>query len=98
MGIDAFSRKGIGWELDDRLEPRLAIAAPKSLIHPSDRGAQYARPDCAARLEARKIAIGMSRPANPCDDARNRIGEFLDTMLDAKRPRSAPGYKPPDAF
>jgi transposase InsO family protein len=132
--IDAFSRKVVGWALDDHLEARLAIAAldeailarnpaPDSLIHHSDRGVQYA---CAAyieRLEARRIAVSMSRPANPYDnakaesfmktlkteevngkdyknleDARNRVGEFIENVYNAKRLHSALGYKPPEEF
>ena len=50
--VDAFSRKVVGWALDDHLEARLAIEAldmaiaarnpPQGLIHHSDRGVQYA--------------------------------------------------------
>ena len=50
--VDAFSRKVVGWALDDHLEARLALAAldmaiaardpPPGLIHHSDRGVQYA--------------------------------------------------------
>jgi putative transposase len=132
--IDAFSRKVVGWALDDHLEARLAIAAldqaiearnpePESLIHHSDRGVQYACGDYIERLEGRKIAISMSRPANPYDnakaesfmktlkkeevngkeykdiaDARNRVGEFIENVYNAKRLHSALGYKPPEEF
>ena len=51
--LDAFSRRVIGWALDDHLQASLAMAAlemalthadpqPGSLIHHSDRGIQYA--------------------------------------------------------
>jgi transposase InsO family protein len=132
--IDAYSRKVIGWALDDHLEARLAIAAldmaiearnpaPDSLIHHSDRGVQYACADYIERLEARRIAVSMSRPANPYDnakaesfmktlkteevngkdyknleDARNRVGEFIETAYNAKRLHSSLGYKPPEEF
>ena len=132
--IDAFSRKVVGWALDDHLEARLAIAtldqaiearnpAPESLIHHSDRGVQYACADYIERLEARRIAVSMSRPANPydnakaesfmktlkteevngkeyqtLDDARSRIGEFIENAYNAKRLHSALGYKPPEEF
>jgi transposase InsO family protein len=87
--IDAFSRKVVGWELDDHLEARLAITAldraitarnpaPESLIHHSDRGVQYACADYVARLDARKIAISMSRPANPYDNAKAE--SFMKTL------------------
>jgi transposase InsO family protein len=132
--IDAFSRKVVGWALDDHLEARLAIAAldqaiearnpaPESLIHHSDRGVQYACGDYIERLEGRQIAISMSRPANPhdnakaesfmktlkteevngkdykdLDDARNRVGEFIENVYNAKRLHSALGYRPPEEF
>jgi transposase InsO family protein len=81
--LDAFSRKVVGWALDDHLEARLAIEAlemalanrnppPDSLIHHSDRGVQYASNDYVARLSARGIAVSMSRVANPYDNARPR--------------------------
>ena len=132
--IDAFSRKVIGWALDDHLEARLAIAAleraiearnpaPDSLIHHSDRGVQYACADYIGRLEAKGIAVSMSRPANPydnakaesfmktlkkeevngkdyrnLDDARARVGEFIENVYNAKRLHSALGYRPPQEF
>ena len=63
--LDAFSRKVVGWALDDHLEARLAIEAldmalaarnpaPDSLIHHSDRGVQYACGDYIDRLQARE--------------------------------------------
>jgi putative transposase len=87
--IDAFSRKVVGWALDDHLEARLAIAAldqaiaarnpaPESLIHHSDRGVQYACAEYIERLEARRIAVSMSRPANPYDNAKAE--SFMKTL------------------
>ncbi len=87
--IDAFSRKVVGWALDDHLEARLAVAAldmavtarnppPESLIHHSDRGVQYACGDYIERLERRKIDISMSRPANPYDNAKAE--SFMKTL------------------
>jgi putative transposase len=87
--LDAFSRKVIGWALDDHLEARLAIAAldmaimarnpaPETLIHHSDRGVQYASIDYAARLTSRSIAISMSRVANPYDNAKAE--SFMKTL------------------
>ena len=87
--LDAFSRKVIGWALDDHLEARLAIEAldmaitardpaPATLIHHSDRGVQYASIDYARRLSARSIAISMSRVANPYDNAKAE--SFMKTL------------------
>ena len=87
--IDAFSRKVVGWALDDHLEARLAMAAldqaiearnpaPDSLIHHSDRGVQYACDDYVERLKQRRIAVSMSRPANPYDNAKAE--SFMKTL------------------
>lgn len=87
--LDAFSRKVIGWALDDHLEARLAIEAldmaltarnpaPDTLIHHSDRGVQYASTNYSARLTTRSIAISMSRVANPYDNAKAE--SFMKTL------------------
>lgn len=87
--IDAFSRKVVGWALAGHLEASLALAAldqalaarqpqPESLIHHSDRGVQYACSDYVERLEARKIAVSMSRPGNPYDNAKAE--SFMKTL------------------
>jgi putative transposase len=87
--LDAFSRKVIGWAIDDHLEARLAVEAlemallarnppPDSLIHHSDRGVQYASGDYTDRLRARDIAISMSRVANPYDNAKAE--SFMKTL------------------
>lgn len=87
--LDAFSRKIVGWAIDDHLEARLAIAAldmaladrnpaMHSLIHHSDRGVQYASIDYGARLSARGVAISMSRPGNPYDNAKAE--SFMKTL------------------
>jgi transposase InsO family protein len=87
--LDAFSRKVIGWALDDHLEARLAIEAldmalvarnppADSLIHHSDRGVQYASIDYTTRLGARGIAVSMSRVGNPYDNAKAE--SFMKTL------------------
>jgi transposase InsO family protein len=87
--IDAFSRKVIGWALDDHLEARLAIQAldqaiaarnpaPDSLIHHSDRGVQYACGEYMERLLARGIVPSMSRLGNPYDNAKAE--SFMKTL------------------
>ena len=132
--IDAFSRKVVGWALDDHLEARLPIEALnkaiasrggslKDLIHHSDRGTQYACFDYAERLRQIGAHASMSRAGNPydnakaesfmktlkaeevngkkyqsLDDARSRVGAFIDDIYNARRLHSAIGYKPPIAF
>jgi transposase InsO family protein len=87
--LDAFSRKVVGWAMADHLEASLAIEAldmaiaardppPHSLIHHSDRGVQYASLQYTARLADREIAISMSRPANPYDNAKAE--SFMKTL------------------
>jgi len=87
--LDAFSRKVIGWALADHLQASLALAAldmalearkpaPDSLIHHSDRGVQYASDLYVERLESHRVAISMSRPANPYDNAKAE--SFMKTL------------------
>jgi putative transposase len=87
--IDAFSRKVVGWALEDHLEASpaqraldMAIAARDpaldSLINHSDRGAQHACGDYVERLGRRKIAPSMSRPGNPYDNAKAE--SFMKTL------------------
>jgi hypothetical protein len=75
--LDAFSRRVIGWALDETLEDKPTIAALEmaqerrqlgpGLVHHSDRGVQYASKDYIDRLKARGIQISMSRRGNPYD-------------------------------
>ena len=86
--VDAFSRKVVGYALDDHLEARLAVAAldmaiaarnpPPGLIHHSDRGVQYACAAYAARLDERGFQRSMSRPGNPYDNAKAE--SFMKTL------------------
>ena len=87
--LDAFSRKAVGWAFDNTLDASLAIAAlntaldarkpiPGSLIHHSDRGVQYASIAYRQRLADRDIAVSMSRPGNPFDNAKAE--SFMKTL------------------
>jgi len=87
--LDAFSRRVIGWALDDHLEARLAVAAltmalearrphPGSLIHHSDRGIQYACLEYTAVLARHDIQASMSRVGNPYDNAKAE--SFMKTL------------------
>lgn len=87
--LDAFSRRAVGWALDDTLDTSLAIGALEkaiaarrpargSLIHHSDRGVQYASIAYRQRLADRDITLSMSRPGNPFDNAKAE--SFMKTL------------------
>jgi transposase InsO family protein len=86
--LDAYSRKVIGWELDNTPEARLAVGAlkralaergaPLGLVHHSDRGVQYCCRDYVGLLESHGILISMSRKGNPYDNARAE--SFIKTL------------------
>ena len=78
--LDGFSRKVVGWALENHLTATLALGAldmalrertivPGELIHHTDRGVQYACGDYIARLETAGIQPSMSRPGCPYDNA-----------------------------
>lgn len=87
--LDAFSRKVVGWALDDHLRARLALAAldmalaerrpaAGELVHHSDRGVQYACGDYARRLEQAGVLPSMSRGGCPTDNAKAE--SFMKTL------------------
>jgi putative transposase len=87
--LDAFSRRVIGWALEEHMLASLPVAAlamalkrrrpaPFSLVHHSDRGVQYACADYTGILDANRILMSMSRPANPYDNAKAE--SFMKTL------------------
>ncbi len=86
--LDAFSRRVIGWALDDTLEAKLAVTAleralqlrhpPPGVVHHSDRGVQYCCRHYIALLEAHAFLISMSRKGNPYDNAKAE--SFMKTL------------------
>ena len=86
--LDSFSRRVIGWALEETLEDELTIAALQmalkfrqpvpGLVHHSDRGVQYASRDYTDRLKQDGIQISMSRRGNPYDNAR--CESFMKTL------------------
>jgi putative transposase len=86
--LDAYSRRVIGWHLDDCLEDSLTLTALRmalrgravrpGLVHHSDRGVQYASGDYTALLKDNGIDISMSRKANPWDNAA--CESFMKTL------------------
>lgn len=77
--MDLYSRRIIGWHLDDNMKEELIITAFKKalmnrivtagLIIHSDRGGQYAGNKFRKLLDARKLQQSMSRADNPYDNA-----------------------------
>jgi putative transposase len=86
--LDAFSRRVVGWELDQTLEASLALRAldhalaqrsvAPGAVHHSDRGVQYCCNEYVNRLEQRGFVLSMSRRANPYDNARAE--SFMKTL------------------
>jgi transposase InsO family protein len=86
--LDAYSRRVVGWSLDDSLEAWLVVSALRNaiaerkpaagLVHHSDRGAQYASKQYIALLEEHGIEPSMSRARNPYDNAR--CESFIKTL------------------
>lgn len=77
--IDVFSRRVVGWAMDDHqrielTERALDMAllhrrpAPGLVLH-HDRGSQYTSARYRAKVEAAKITLSMSRPSMPYDNA-----------------------------
>jgi putative transposase len=87
--LDAFSRKAVGWALEQNLHASLAVTAlaqaldtrrpaKGSLIHHSDRGVQYASLTYRQRLADHDVTASMSRPGNPFDNAKAE--SFMKTL------------------
>ncbi len=77
--LDLFSRKVVGWSMDDNMRTRLVINAldmalgqrnPETgLIHHSDRGSQYASKEYRDALKIAGLQCSMSRKGNCWDNA-----------------------------
>jgi transposase InsO family protein len=86
--LDAFSRRVIGWHLDQGLDNSLTLHALRmalrertvlpGLVHHSDRGVQYASHEYTQLLKDHGIDISMSRKANPWDNAA--CESFMKTL------------------
>ncbi len=83
-----FSRKVIGWSMNESLESKLVLNALEmarisrnpsaGLLHHSDRGVQYAAQDFQRALERLKAVPSMSRKGNCWDNAV--VESFFGTM------------------
>jgi len=77
--LDLYSRRIVGWAMDDRATTTLTLSAlemalqqrsvPVGLLHHSDRGSQYGAVAYQQRLAAGGIQCSMSRPGNCWDNA-----------------------------
>lgn len=87
--LDAFSRKVVGWAMEDHLRAELALTALEralqsrqvragNLVHHSDRGVQYASGGYVQRLLEAQIQPSMSRIACPTDNAMAE--SFMKTL------------------
>jgi len=86
--LDAFSRRCIGWALQQSLEAKLALAALRmalrertvgvGLVHHSDQGVQYACQAYTDLLKQYDVRISMSRVGNPYDNAQAE--SFIKTL------------------
>ena len=86
--LDAFSRRVVGWAVDDSLHAALTMAALRKaiaerqpapgLVHHSDRGIQYAAQDYVRLLREHGIVPSMSRTGNPYDNAK--CESFIRTL------------------
>jgi putative transposase len=86
--LDAYSRRVIGWYLDDTMAETLTLWALRmalaerevraGLVHHSDRGVQYASGAYTRLLTDCGIAISMSRKGNPWDNAA--CESFMKTL------------------
>ncbi len=77
--MDLYSRRIVGWAMEDHLRAELPLAALKmtikgqrpgaGLIHHSDRGIQYASTEYRQALQAAAFRPSMSRRADCYDNA-----------------------------
>ena len=77
--LDLYSRRMVGWSIDNRMTQSLVIRAlmmainlrqpPEGLLHHSDQGAQYASDAYQALLAQHGIVCSMSRKGNCWDNA-----------------------------
>jgi transposase InsO family protein len=86
--MDLYSRRIVGWAMDERMTTALTSQAlemalqhrgrPTGLLHHSDRGCQYGAMVYQQRLLALNIHCSMSRPGNCWDNAA--VESFFATL------------------
>ena len=81
---DTYSRRVVGWHLAAQMPTELVLLAleqaltlrqpaPGLIIH-ADRGSQYTRTACRARIDQAGALPSFSRPGNPYDNAQAEAG------------------------
>jgi transposase InsO family protein len=98
--LDLFSRKAVGWAMDDTLETSLVTRAlamaivqrqpPDGLLHHSDRGSQYASHAYQAVLKQHEMVPSMSRTGNCYDNAamESFFGTLKSELIHRRRYRT----------
>ncbi len=86
--LDAFSRKVVGWALQDHMKTELTLEAltmaletrqvTPGLIHHTDQGVQYACSAYIEKLQSHDIQPSQSRPGCPYDNAMAE--SFMKTL------------------
>lgn len=86
--LDAWSRRVVGYAISRSIDARLVIAAlkaaigsrnpPRSCVHHSDRGSQYACDDYRKQLTKYGLVGSMGRRGNPYDNAKAE--SFMKTL------------------
>ena len=86
--LDAYSRRILGWALDEHMRGELTVAALRralhdrpvtpGLIHHSDRGVQYCCGSYINLLRSYGVRPSMSRKGNPYDNAKAE--SFIKTL------------------
>jgi len=92
--IDLYSRKVVGWSMQNHMETSLVISAlemgvqnrrpEKGLIFHSDRGSQYASHDFRLQLKKKGMVQSMSRKGNCWDNA---CAESFFGLMKAELPK-----------
>jgi putative transposase len=102
--IDLYSRRVVGWAMDEQLTTALTVTALEmalrqrpvlaGLLHHSDRGSQYGAVAYQHRLVSRGIRCSMSRPGNCWDNA---VVESFFATLKTELIRGRPYHTRQDA-
>ncbi len=89
--LDAFSRKVVGWALQDHMKTELTLEAltmaletrqvTPGLIHHTDQGVQYACSAYIKKLQSHDIQPSQSRPGCPYDNA---LAETINGLYKAE--------------